>query len=616
MKNLFIVIFLFFSSLIQAQETQEKQATQTVQAEQEIVDPIKVHAASSTTTYFIGEKFHLDLMLIGSNTVSPFQASEFPGFQFTIISQDPILNNKEKAYHIRLALVPLKAGELSIPSQTLVVADKFYETEAISIQVKSPELSKDIKLDVQLSKTDLYVGEPVLATVTWYTSLPLYAFKAVDIEIPILQNASFRVLNSKNEPDPNNKSAIGLPVSQNRIIALRGSTKIDEKEYEYLRFQRVIIPLSAGQFNLGKARLLSVYPDVVKNPQQQKRWRPTYPSFFNNNFFDADVNGNFKKLMCLSSDLQVKVKALPTEGRPADFYGLVGKVDLSVKADNVVLESGSPIKLDIKLSNHAFPEILELPRLDNQLPFTQSFKLLPNKRLGEIKEDTKIFERTIRPIDTDVKLIPAIRIPYFDIESKSYGVAKSDAIAINVTAARELTAFDAIIQGPNKLKNNLEENPDGIRHNNISVDILKPDSLVSDWIWAFLIPPALFLIYFQVTAYDRLFKSNPQQALAIRAYRKFKSQPKAKNTDELDSQIQTYFAHRLNMTAGAILSQDLQLPLKAAIKPNDFDELSDILDSLKLPRFKENYKDNLQLDDLIRRSQKIIRLIERRLPNA
>ncbi|MDD7985411.1 BatD family protein [Lentisphaera marina] len=605
MKNLFIIVLLLFSSLIQAEETAVES------------DPIKVHATSSTNTYFLGEQFFLDIMLMGSDTVSPFEVNELTSFQHTIISQKPIQVQNEKAYHIRLALLPIKSGELTIPSQTVMIADKSYETQELVINVKRPEMSSEIKLDVQLSNTDVFVGEPILATVTWYTALPLYAFKAVDIEIPVLQNASFRVLNSKNEPNPNDKNAIGLPVSQNRIIALRGSTKIGEKEYEFLRFQRVIIPLSAGSFELGEARLLSVFPNKLKTTQQQKRWRPTYPSFFNNNFFDNEVNNSdVKKLMCLSSELSLKVKELPSAGRPSDFYGLVGKVDLTVKADKVVLESGSPIKLEIDLANHAFPEILELPQLDQQLPFTQNFKLLPNKRIGELRQDGKKFERTLRPIDTDVKTIPTIRIPYFDPSTQTYEVAQSEAIAINVSAASELTAFDAIIQGPNKLKNHLEENPDGIRHNNLSNSILKNDPLVSSWIWAFLIPPALFLIFYQATAYSRLLITNPARAHAIRSYRNFKSKAKAKSNDELNRQLQDYFAQRLQLTSGAIISSDLKELLSSHISPEDFQELSTILDSLKIQRFAKDHDSNIELDQLIQRSQRIIRLIERRLPNA
>ena len=621
MKNLFIVVLLLFSSLTWAEETQvENDPNKTAESDPNKTaesDPIKVHATSSTNTYFLGEKFFLDIMLMGSDTVTPFEASEFPGFQHTIVSQKPLQVQKEKAYHIRLALVPVKSGQMVIPPQFIKVADKTYETQELAIEIKRPEISKDIRLDVQLSKTDVYVGEPILATITWYTSLPLYAFKAVDLEVPILQNASFRVLNSRHEPNPNDKNAIGLPVSQNRIIALRGSTTIEEKEYEFLRFQRVIVPLSPGSFELGDARLLSVFPTKLKTTQQQKRWRPTYPSFFNNNFFDTEVNNsNVKKLMCLSPKLTVKVKELPTQGRPNDFYGLVGKVDLKVTADKVVLESGSPIKLDIDLSKHSFPEILEIPVLNQQLPFTQSFKLLPNKRIGELREDGKKFQRTLRPIDIDVKVIPSIRVPYFDPERKTYGVAKSDPIAIKVTAASELTAFDAIVSGPNKLKNHLEENSEGIRHNNLSANLLKSDPLVSDWIWAFLIPPGLFIIYYQLSAYSRLKVSDPKRALAIRAFRNFKSQNRAKSIHELDEQVQTYFADRLQLTAGAIIAQDLQETLKQYISKSDFDELRSLLDHLKIPRFTETHQSNIQLDELIQRSQKIVRLIERSLPNA
>ena len=100
---------------------------------------------------------------------------------------------------------------------------------------------------------------------------------------------------------------------------------------------------------------------------------------------------------------------------------------------------------------------MELDSTTVKLHDTWTFKILPNKRLGEIINDTKSFVRTIRPIDIDIKSIPPIRIPYFDPETQKYGLTQNKAISINVTPASELTAFDAIIQGDSKLKNNVEE---------------------------------------------------------------------------------------------------------------------------------------------------------------
>ena len=67
--------------------------------------------------------------------------------------------------------------------------------------------------------------------------------------------------------------------------------------------------------------------------------------------------------------------------------------------------------------------------------------------MAELKGKKVTYIRTIRPKAQDVSVIPAIRLPFFDPVSQSYGVAESQPIPITVKAAEVATAYDAQISG-------------------------------------------------------------------------------------------------------------------------------------------------------------------------
>ena len=100
---------LFFTlvlALLLPLAAEEKQvASTTKQKEAEAGGP-QIHAQCSTNSFFLGENFFLDIMINGSDTVLPFKVINNENFQFKLLSETPIKTKNDKAYHIRLAVMP------------------------------------------------------------------------------------------------------------------------------------------------------------------------------------------------------------------------------------------------------------------------------------------------------------------------------------------------------------------------------------------------------------------------------------------------------------------------------------------------------------------------------
>ena len=107
---------------------------------------------------------------------------------------------------------------------------------------------------------------------------------------------------------------------------------------------------------------------------------------------------------------------------------------------------------------------------------------------------------------------------------------------------------------------------------------------------------------------------NPGLALAIRAYRNFKRNKKPTSIQELDRQVQTYFAHRLKMTDGSVAISDIKAKIKLERELND--QLENIFSTFHSMRFKKTNLPDVQLQELTSKCQVIVAKIERKIPRA
>ena len=236
-----------------------------------------------------------------------------------------------------------------------------------------------------------------------------------------------------------------------------------------------------------------------------------------------------------------------------------------------------------------------MPALAAQLPFKQNFAIPAQGSLGYIKDGQKTFRQSLRPLRAGVTAIPAVRVPYFDPQTKKYGVAISAPLPIKVTEAQKVTAFDADFSGDIQLKNEIEENPEGIRHNNMSMDILTSEKTNNFWLLTLIIPPLAFALFYLLTARQRLLLNDPAKAGSHFAFKKFKAAitnaETKSNIKKLENVLRIYFSTKLNISAEAHTGTELQQLLQEKLSRADLEQISNIYTAFDTQRYSTKSSD-------------------------
>ncbi|MBK1854328.1 BatD family protein [Verrucomicrobiaceae bacterium 5K15] len=536
---------------------------------------VSLHSSMSAKTFFVGEEFQFEILVSPADRVDIEEVESTDDLAIQFVKKEVVKGDAFSTVALRYRMMPMSAGMVAIPPISVEVGDQVLSTdEEMFIQVKQAQTYPGLEIVREIPDRDFYVGEPFMVDYTWRSPLPLNGFRAVKLNLPLFYDPAFKIRNPFDWIDGDDKAAIGLPVANTRLIGRYNLLNEAERNVHSVSFAKIVIPVKTGEFEWSPSTLLISYvaPPAARN--RNARWRTNYPSYFNNNFFAEADGDEYQKYFAASSSQTVRVLPLPDAGKPHDFAGVVGSCKVTVTATPTVLQAGDPITLTIVVDDYAFPEVLDFPDLSSQPAFTRQFAIPPRQSSGRIVGKRKTYIRTLRPLAQDATSIPAVRIPYFDPQTKSYAVAESAPIPITVKAAEVVTAFDADMTGVGPLKNRLAKNPEGIRANATSLSAIRPAAF-SPGAWLLLclfLPPAAFLVFYFATAQRRLMQNDPVRARSMRAMARFSKRLRAleqaapklqpeQGIGRLDDIVRSYFAEKLNLVRHAHTFEELELQL-------------------------------------------------------
>lgn len=178
---------------------------------------------------------------------------------------------------------------------------------------------------------------------------------------------------------------------------------------------------------------------------------PFDDSFFDDSFFDDFFGTAQEKPLTLHTDgAVVKIKALPLQGRPANFSGAVGQFALSSEASATSGATGDPLTLKIHVTgqgNFGRVSMDGLPANADWKSYKPSTKFEPAESTGTT--GAKTFEQSIVPLKAGRQEIPAVSFSYFDPEKDAYVTKATRPIAIDIAP----NAAAAASPGPNPVAN-------------------------------------------------------------------------------------------------------------------------------------------------------------------
>jgi hypothetical protein len=547
--------------------------------------PVSAEATVDKTDVFVGEPFTLQIQVMGSESPDQPKLPAMGGFNVAFVggtqnssTSIQIVNGRmskdiRKGYIFSYRLTPLRKGKLLIPAITVMANGNSAVTRPIPITAREPEEIDDFKLRIHLSKTRIYVGEPVILGVTWYLGSDV---RNAAISFPWLQNDNGVYIFDQKVNISAQKAYYRVPLNDGEVIGEKGKEILNGNTYGTLRFEKVLIFEKPGDVAIDPATV-SFQALVGYRKRNDPFDDDFFSNFFNDRFSALQREGVYQQFVIPSNAISLTVMDLPAKGRPADFSGLVGNYHLTASAKPVSVNVGDPITLTLELSGSPYLQPVKLPQLSQQPALVRDFKIPAEQADGEVTEGKKIFTQTLRPLRADVKEIPPVTLSYFDTQDGIYKTARTEAIPLEVSPTRIVTARDAEgFSRPVAVGSEVETFSGGIAHNYEDSGVLS-NQIHNPVAWVMsvrgaatlVVPPILYLLFLGGSFFYQMKTADPAGARAKHAFtrlqKKMKQAKQGKNSqqmtmDLLDA-VKNYLGDKLRIPAGALTFMDVRDPL-------------------------------------------------------
>ncbi len=268
---------------------------------------------------------------------------------------------------------------------------------------------------LRLSKHELYVGEMV----------------PVDIQV----GARDGMVASLNGPPTLNGDAFTL--SKLPENPSRTEEVIDGKPFIVFTWHTALVAVKPGTLSLTVDTPLTVRVRAPGRPDGGFFSGSGFEDLFNDpafqNFFGASTQ---RDVTVSSAPETFTVLALPTEGRPADFTGAVGKFAVSSELSEDKAGQGDPITLRMRVSGAGDFERVSSPMLhdaDGWKTYTPTATFKPEDDIGY--RGAKIFEQPLISTSPGNRTVPEVNFSWFDPATRRYEEAHTDPLTVAITPA-------------------------------------------------------------------------------------------------------------------------------------------------------------------------------------
>ena len=271
----------------------------------------------------------------------------------------------------------------------------------------------DIFLVLNLSRSDVVVGEPITATIKLYQRVNIAGF----------ESASFPTFNgfwSQELEAPTN-------------IEFSRETYDGQIYNSALLRKFILIPQQQGAVKIDPAELI-----CLVNVRVSSAGTSIFDGFFD------DYRTVRKKVA--SKPVTVNVKPLPA-GAPASFGGGVGEFTISAKLSKDTLKTHEAASLLVTVSGHGNVSLLETPKVN----FPPDMEVYDTKISDRIDKGglagSKVYEFPFIPRSHGDFIIEPIKYSYYDVSKKMYVTLETPAIPVTVERGNESDAGGVLISG-------------------------------------------------------------------------------------------------------------------------------------------------------------------------
>ena len=454
-----------------------------VLAAQAVADDPLVYTTIQPAQITLGESARFTITNLGDGA-APITMPVVSGLQFEIIGrtrQIEIINGTTlPSTSIVVRVTPQMAGIFSIPGVTPKSQPVVLQVNALPGSAGAPRLSgsQAPRPPPILSGASIPKGVHLTEDGSAYVKLSaprreVYVGENIPVEIELGMRSGF--VTSLN----------GLPKLTGDDFTLnyvshqpeRSEKMIDGQAFVLLTWRSVLSVVKPGSFPLSAEVPLTV--KIRTRPRRESALDDQFGDPFWQNFFGASVP---KDINVQSPAQELKVSALPAEGRPADFHGAIGSFTIESDVSPAKADVGDPLTLTMRVAGSGNFDRVDSTMLDHlehwkTYPPKSTFNTTdPLRHKGE-----KVFEQPLIASQPGAQTVPPLSFTYFDPSTKRYETAHTAPLPVTISpslADSTLTAQQVAASGASAAANKAAEG-------------LKPDHGAAETMVGSLIPPYL-----------------------------------------------------------------------------------------------------------------------------
>lgn len=243
-------------------------------------------------------------------------------------TQLSIINGRtSRSTSLVYSLIPQTEGSFVVPEIRARIEGRDYATVPLKFKVlgagkmRANGDTPPVFIERSLSKSTLWVGEPVVAKIRLHHRVPLQR-PQVDPATP----ANVRRLQIKGQKE--------------------SQTLVDGARYNVIEISEVLIALKPGEIELPPYKITALIP-AAGSPNQGRRTRRPF-DMFDDFFSDPFARGRMRQRSFSSGVGAISVKKLPPA--PADYSGLVGRYSFSASLNQNTVKAGDTLTLSLALN--------------------------------------------------------------------------------------------------------------------------------------------------------------------------------------------------------------------------------------------------------------------------
>lgn len=471
----------------------------------------EIRASLSSHEAYLGSSITLSLEIVNADTSVVPTIPQIDGLDIQSLgspsrsSQTTIINGR-RSHRVSEThawqIVPRREGAFVIPSLGMDLGGKTVSTRPLRFVVTHSETGDLLFAEIVGHDEKIFVGQPMnLRLKIWVKP---YQDRALGIklgEADMWQMISHDRSNWGIFDEHLQKMAANRQRPPGREV-LREDEGGNSHSYYLYETSATIYPKRSGEVDGNGVQV------VVDYPTRLGKSRDPFDSFFGggrSSFFGGRMPSMFgqelvvsdaRPIVATASVNATQVTDIPTENRPEDYRGAVGRYAIATQATPTEVQAGDPITLHMGIHGNGPMDLVQAPALNRLFA---DFRVSDDPLAGIVQDDTKLFTVTIRPRREGITELPAIPLTYFDPQLEEFVTVYSQPITLHVTAGNNLAA--SAIVGRHVAASDAatvaEEKKPRTNYNNYTDDsILQASHAKSDfpWVLAYGLPPLFFLV--------------------------------------------------------------------------------------------------------------------------